>query len=584
MFFDFSKRLLLYTLVLIVLFSLMVIGALDLNQELVRRDQSELLDQARLVAGIFPLGEKTQDQDELNRRCRKIADITRSHVMIVEKNGFTASDQLDEKGRSPHTGGAEIAGAFAGRAESLVRQEPATGITTIYAAVPLPGTKPAALELWRQQDRDPIFSFFMIASAALVVLFLLIVVLLEGYLRAALFPSFARFRAAMHEGAVSDIPLVRQPPHKDPLAPLYSSLEELTHAWRLRAGLLESSVRELEALFDSMNEAVMVLDADDVVLRANRAAKELFKLESLSLGGRPVLQELRCVDLDRFVENLRAEQGSSPELVMYRRGDDLIDLAVTGMAIEGDDPKAGRLLLVFRDRTRMEQLERTRREFVSNVSHELKTPVTTIRGFVEALQSGSVDDPAEVSEFLSIISRQVSRLSSIIEDLLKLSEIESTQGSLEKSLRALRPILQQAVEIALETHTGPEVAVDLECPEDLELLLNANLIEEAVGNLLANAIRYCGEDRRVTLKAESREEEVRISVSDHGCGIPKEHLSRIFERFYRADEGRDRGKGGTGLGLAIVKHIAKAHGGSVVVESEPGRGSTFSIDLPYSGL
>jgi len=584
MIFNFKKRLIFYILSLIVLISLLSTVAVLLNREIDSRDSSILLNKARLAAAMFPSVSDPYDHEEAVRLCGRIASITDSKVVIEGREGLIASDTGNESARASHADRPEMAEALQGRAKSLVRRDPVTGIKTIYAAVPLPERKSAVLEIWKVQDRDPIITSYVIWSAVLIVFFVLIASLVEIYLRIVLFPSFTRLREVIHDASNSEKPVIRQPPQDDPLASLYTLLDESAASWRSRTNILEASVHELEALFDSMNEPVIVLDADDVVLRANRAANKLFKLKTIVAGGRPVLQQLMCVELDRFVESLRSYERSPQETVAYRRGDDLIYLSVTGMAIEGGGPMDDRLLLVFRDITRMKQLENTRREFVSNVSHELKTPVTTIRGFVEALESGSVEDSKEVSEFISIISRHVNRLSDIIDDLLKLSAIESTEGRIDKSVQPLKPVLKQAVSIALGTNEGRRDDVFVECQEELETSFNANLIEEAVTNLLVNAIRYSEDGTAVTVKAGIYENKVRISVEDRGCGIPKEHISRIFERFYRADEGRDRGKGGTGLGLAIVKHIARAHGGSVHVDSEPGRGSTFTIDLPFSGI
>lgn len=584
MLFNFGKRLIFYILSLVVLASLLGTGAFFLRGAIDSRDRAVFLEKARLAAEMFPSLSYPHDHEEAVRLCGRIASITDSKVVIEGREGIIAAYTGDEPAQAGHGDRPEIAEALAGRAECLTRRDPVTGIRTIYAAVPLPQTKSAVLVIWKHQERDPLITSYVIWSAVLIVFFVLIALLIEIYLRIVLLPSFTRLREVIRDTSNSEKPPIRQPPQNDPLASLYTLLDESAGSWRSRTNLLEAGVHELEALFDSMNEPVIVLDADDVVIRANRAANKLFKLKSIVGGGRPLLQQLRCVELDRFVESLRHYERSPLETVAYRRGDELIYLSVTGMAIEGGGPTDDRLLLVFRDITRMKKLERTRKEFVSNVSHELKTPITTIRGFVDALDSGSVEDPKEISEFISIISRHVNRLSDIIDDLLRLSSIESTEGRIDKSVQPLKPVLKQAVSIALESNEDRRVNVLVECPEDLETSFNANLIEEAVLNLLVNAIRYSEDGTTVTVKAGIYENKVRISVEDRGCGIGKEHISRIFERFYRADQGRDRGKGGTGLGLAIVKHIARAHGGGVYVDSEPGKGSTFTIDLPFSGI
>jgi two-component system phosphate regulon sensor histidine kinase PhoR len=234
------------------------------------------------------------------------------------------------------------------------------------------------------------------------------------------------------------------------------------------------------------------------------------------------------------------------------------------------------------DMTRIRRLENVRRDFVANVSHELKTPVTSIQGFVEALVEGGIQDPAEVKKYLDIVARHASRLNAIIEDLLTLSRLEETgeRRALTFTANPVRPVLTEAIHLSAVRADEKRITIDLACPDDLEARINPPLLEQAVMNLIDNAVKYSPPGSRVRVEASRHEGEVVIAVRDEGCGIAPEHLSRIFERFYVVDKSRSRKLGGTGLGLAIVKHIAQAHGGRVTVESAPGRGSTFTLHLP----
>lgn len=231
----------------------------------------------------------------------------------------------------------------------------------------------------------------------------------------------------------------------------------------------------------------------------------------------------------------------------------------------------------------LKQLEDLRREFVANVSHELKTPVTSIRGFAETLRDGALDDPARAKPFLEIIAAHSARLATIIEDLLQLSRIEQAgEGGQAIAIERgpLRPALESAIEVCAASAAEKRIDLRLSCGEELAADINAPLLEQAVVNLVDNAIKYSGEGSSVDIEAAAAGGEVRVAVCDRGEGIPTEHLSRIFERFYRIDKGRSRAKGGTGLGLAIVKHIAQLHGGRVTVESAVGEGSTFTVIFP----
>jgi two-component system phosphate regulon sensor histidine kinase PhoR len=225
-----------------------------------------------------------------------------------------------------------------------------------------------------------------------------------------------------------------------------------------------------------------------------------------------------------------------------------------------------------------------RRDFVANVSHEIKTPLTAIKGFVETLQQGKVDKAEEENRFLGIIQKHVDRLNSIVEDLLALSRIEQKDEQKEINFESIKvvDVCQAAIQLCRPRAEEKKIRLDLDCEKDATAIFDPALIEQAVVNLLDNAIKYSDSQSSIMLKSHQQNSEMIISVQDQGIGIAQKHLPRLFERFYRVDKARSRNMGGTGLGLAIVKHIARAHGGHVSVESKLGEGSCFSIHLPQN--
>ena len=367
------------------------------------------------------------------------------------------------------------------------------------------------------------------------------------------------------------------------LADAISSLREQLVERGLTIGRQGS---QQEAVLGSMIEGVLAIDARQRVVGINRAAAELLAVDSDRAIRRPLQEVVRNPDLRRFA--LRAIDCREPvedDLLLRGARDRTIRLRGTALR---DLSGEGGAVIVLNDVTAMQRLENVRRDFVANVSHELKTPIASIKGFVETLLDGAGDDPADQRRFLSIIARQADRLASIIEDLLALSRIEQSEGTgnLPRESVLMADLLSAVTVDCLPRAGDRSIQLDVSCDPHIEAEINAPLLEQALINLVDNAIKSSEPGRTVwiTVGVEALAAEgggaVVVTVRDEGCGIDAEHLPRLFERFYRVDKARSRKLGGTGLGLSIVKHIVQAHGGTVAVESEPGVGSTFTIRLP----
>jgi two-component system phosphate regulon sensor histidine kinase PhoR len=228
----------------------------------------------------------------------------------------------------------------------------------------------------------------------------------------------------------------------------------------------------------------------------------------------------------------------------------------------------------------MKKLEQIRTEFVSNVTHELKTPLTSIRGFVETLRNGAIYDTSVAPRFLDIIDIEAERLTMLIIDILQLSEIENAKSDTNIEEHDLTGIIIEVLSILAPEADKKGVTLRSNAANKIIVRVNRNRIKQLLINLIENAIKYNKENGSVLVKAVKSEGSLALSVEDTGIGIEEEHLSRIFERFYRVDKGRSRSMGGTGLGLSIVKHIVNLYDGNISVESEPGKGTKFTIQLP----
>jgi len=372
------------------------------------------------------------------------------------------------------------------------------------------------------------------------------------------------------------------PPRTAEFAELADALNRMAARLEEQLQAIDRQNKQYKAVLSSMVEGVMAVDVNQHVIGLNEAAARLFEVNQSQSEGRSLQEVARNVLLERFVDHvLKTGQTLEGEIVLHNAADHHV-LLRGSLLRDASDQTIG-ALIVLNDVTAVRRLENVRRDFVANVSHELRTPITAIQGFVETLREGAIADPEKAEQFLTIVSKQAARLNKIIEDLLALSRIEreTETGAIERVSTNLRDVLHSAVADCQVQASERQIMVRLNCAEDLAAQLNPQLIEQAVVNLLDNAIKYSEPGGAVDLDVEQAESETIIRVRDRGCGIPAEHLPRIFERFYCVDKARSRKMGGTGLGLAIVKHIAQAHGGRVGVESVPGDGSVFSIHLPF---
>ena len=350
-----------------------------------------------------------------------------------------------------------------------------------------------------------------------------------------------------------------------------------------RIKMVTAQRNELDTVLENMTEAVIVLSEDHRILRFNKAAGQFFDLDPNQAQDRLVNEINRNTDLQNFIKDLENEkQLLERELLFTKDGERF--LQAYGTAILGHHGGKRAYLVVLHDITRLKRLENVRKDFIANVSHELKTPITSIKGFVETLLSGTVKDEQKAKSFLEIIFRHSERLDAIINDLLSLSRIEKEgeRNQISFQLELIQDVLQGAVYFCQTIADEKKVRIDLNCPIDLCAQVNPHLLEQAIVNLVENAIKYSPSGSTIGILAKNEGKEVVIEVSDSGPGIDPEHLPRIFERFYRVDKARSCKLGGTGLGLAIVKHIVNVHKGQVTVQSRLDKGSVFKITLPIS--
>ncbi len=366
---------------------------------------------------------------------------------------------------------------------------------------------------------------------------------------------------------------------------LAESMNHMALELHSRMETIVNREHEHEAVLSSMDEGVLAVDYAGRILSLNAAGAELLGVESDKVRGRVVHEVIRFYNLLQFVDRTLVSPACVEEDLELRQPENRWIHAHGTLLHDAAGNKIG-ALIVLHDVTRLRHLENVRRDFVANVSHELRTPITSIKGFVETLLAEELANKETSLRFLRIVLKQADRLDAIINDLLLLSRVErgTEEHSIELDVEPILPVLVSAVEMCECKARDKQICIEVECAENLLASINAPLLEQAVVNLLDNAIKYSSTGSRVRLAASAEDSEVVIQVQDEGCGIEAKHLPRLFERFYRVDKARSRELGGTGLGLAIVKHIVAAHRGHVGVQSAIGRGSVFFIRLPKPSL
>ncbi len=511
-----------------------------------------------------------------------------ARVTVIDNTGRVLSDsQHDPETMENHSNRPEIQQAFASGEGQSVRHSATLGRDLVYRAVrseqsngppvvirmalPLAEVDASVAELRR---RIYIASF--------------VVLLLGGVISLVYFRVFAArverlkdFSRRVAEGDFRPLPTERP---RDELADLADSLNE-TAAW------MDSTIRSLSgernrssAILRSMVEGVAVIDAQEKLVFCNRAFSEIWNLDSAAVEGHAVIEAVRNSDLLGLIRRaLRGEEGLRSDIAIGIVQQHHFSVTATPVlalegALAGDKPTGA--VVVLHDVTELRRLERVRHDFVANVSHEFKTPLTAIQGFAETLLSGALEDPRNNRRFLEIIRDHATRLAVLTDDLLKLARIEAGKLEVQFVPVQLGDVIERCAETALLKAGRKKITLETDVPPNLPAVHgDASLLRDVVQNLLDNAVQYTSEGGRVRISATAGPREAIVTVDDTGIGIPLADQERIFERFYRVDAARSREAGGTGLGLSIAKHIVEAHGGRLWVESEVGRGSKFCFSV-----
>jgi two-component system phosphate regulon sensor histidine kinase PhoR len=541
--------------------------------------ESSLAIRATLVAQLIsdvPL--ELAYSQVLTTRVRRAAESASARITIMAPDGAVVADsEVDavELDRIVNHGArAEMRAALAGEVGSASRTSATVGRAFLYVAIPAGspqrGVVRLAVDLPDLEEDLAQLRRELVAAGAAGLAGAFVLGLLFSWMGLRSFREMRDVLAALAGGDLSR----RLRWH------VRDERQQIADAVNTMAAELEGRVQELtrdreqlRAVLDGMVEGVLVTDSGGKVLLANRALRELFRVWG-EVEGRLPLEVVRNADVDALVAECRDGPGTiTRELELGTSPSRTIE--AHAVPLEG-----GRgVVAVFHDMTELRRLEAMRRDFVANASHELKTPVTAIRGFAEVLATQEISETDRRNQ-LDIVRRNAERLTALIDDLLELSRIESGHMELRPADLDLQQLAVQVLEDLAPMFSERQIAVRLEDSVAPLARADPDAVEQILRNLLDNAAKYTDPGGEVVVRVRGWDASIRVEVSDTGIGIAPADLTRIFERFYRVDASRSRALGGTGLGLAIVKHLVQALGGEVHVRSELGTGTTFTVSFP----
>jgi two-component system, OmpR family, phosphate regulon sensor histidine kinase PhoR len=504
-------------------------------------------------------------------------------VTLIRRDGVVLADSSVEpdqiRAMQNHRDRPEVRSALASGRGMNVRRSATTGNPYVYVARTLssPGGEVMILRLAEPLEQLSALRTRLAAAMALAILAAGIAILFTSlWLDRRLFEPTSRLISGAQDLALGRVSRVTVPDEEE-LAPLALALNRLAATAERQVEAVSLERDHLQEILASMSEGVLVVDRDGRAQMINPAFYRLFDLVG-DFTGRPALEIIRHPGFARVIEDtLRHGVPQSSQIVLT--SPERRTLLLTSAALSGGERGA---VVAARDTTELTRVADMRRDFVANVSHELKTPLAAIRGYAETLRDGALDEPPTAKRFTDRILSQCRRLQELLDDLLILSRLEGMDAALDREPVSLDAIARHAVELLTPAAREKRVEIELREEPVPPVHGDAGNLERLLLNLLDNAIKYNRPDGKITVRVGRCGTEAVLEVIDSGIGIPPESISRIFERFYRVDKGRAREEGGTGLGLAIVKHIAQAHGGQVDVESRIGRGSTFRVRLPLA--
>ncbi len=580
------KRIMLYFIILLITgISITGFFVVQYSRDLYKNDVRERIETVALLfdnelvratqAGAIP------DYDALTKTYSNALSTDLRITVIDDQGNVLGESQTNYSSMENHLDRQEVQEALQGRIGEDIRFSTTLQTDFLYIAIPSLQTDliiraSVPLDQLRRSDKHILFYSLIGMLAGLLLTSLLALRFSSDISRPV--NDLTSAAKDIADGNYSKRVAVKKPDELGQLAATFNDMAVTLD--KTVADLTDKNV-QFDAILNSMTNCVVAVDRSLRVILINAVAEQLFDITKEDALGRKLIKMIRNRHINEIMEETVATNTSVvTELTMGAPEAGTFSIHASPIkSLEGDSPNSGGIISIL-DITTMRKLEKIRTEFVSNVTHELKTPLTSIRGFVETLRNGAVNDPEVAPKFLEIIDIEAERLTMLINDILQLSEIENSDIDTNITMHNLSDTISEVVSVLQIPAEKKGVTLNVTAAPEIMIEANRDRIKQMLINLIDNGINYNKENGSVSINASKADGRVVISVEDTGIGIDPQHHDRIFERFYRVDKGRSRSMGGTGLGLSIVKHIVNMYNGDITLQSEPGKGTKFTIQLP----
>jgi two-component system phosphate regulon sensor histidine kinase PhoR len=568
----------LFSYLVIVCLSFFILDLLikdEIKKVMTGKIESELLTYAELI--------DLNSAQKMSEQLKQIARISGSRVTLVDAQGKVFADsgkdiaQLENHFNRPELQEARLRGKG-----KSIRFSQSIGVDMLYVAIPMKSKSQITgyVRLARPLDDvqrviEKVYQSIFLAMMIVMVI-ALVIALVFSYRLAAPIRAMERFTERLRQGEPSGTIILKT---SDETKKLADNINYLVDELQSQIRLANEEKSKLMTAFTSMTEGVLILDAEDKIEFVNSALSNMLAEQYGDINGKTLMEALRNVDLQKAFLKFRQTHATVFEEVTLGSIEPVI-LSVSISSVH-NYPGEEKVMVVFHDVTRLKKLEKIRVDFVANVTHEIRTPLTAIIGYLETIQTGATSSNEDVKKFIDISLKQAGRLNRLVEDLLVISKIELGEIKFHFEEVSIRDALEGAIPL-VEAKAGlKKINIHSNVQENLpQLWADRDRITQILVNILDNAVKFTPEDGSVFIEAEQKDNYAALTITDTGIGIPKEEIRRLGERFYRVDRSRSRDLGGTGLGLSIVKHLMIAQGGKIEIESQLGRGTKVSLFFP----